>query len=247
MAVLKLLIADNSADFVTDLCVLLKDVFEITICQNGYDAISLIHENPPDILLLDLLLPGCDGITVLKAVCAMEQRPIVLVASRLFGFFVQDSMDRLGICYAIQKPCDVVVASNRLKELAQYPKEKLLPIPDEGEIIAGMLSALGISNKAMGYRYLTEAIRLIAENPNQQYTKELYPSVGALVSSNWRQVERDIRTVIETAWEGKNAVVWQDFFAQQSVLEKKPSNSTVISTLGQLLSKRLSERKRSGN
>ena len=236
---LKLLIADGSEGFTDALCEQLADVFDISQCTDGREVIPLLYNISPDILLLDLMLPGCDGLTILESVCAMDKRPVILVVSRIFGFYVQDSMERLGVSYAMQKPCDVNAVSNRLKELARYPKSQLLPIAEEEEIICGMLRALGFSSKHMGYRCLAEAIRLIASNPNQLYTKELYPAVGEIVGCNWRQVERDIRTAISLAWENRNVFVWQEFIPNQSLPRKKPTNSTFIAALGQLLSKSL--------
>lgn len=239
-----LLIADASESFADALCEQLAGVFDISFCDDGRDVIPMLHELSPDLLLLDLMLPGCDGITILESVCSMEDRPVVLVVSRIFGFYVQDSLERLGISYAMQKPCDVGCVCNRLMELAQYPREQLMPAADKEETVRSMLRALGISGKHMGYRCLAEAIRLIAKNPDQLYTKELYPAVGEAVGCSWRQVERDIRTAIESAWECRDSMIWQEFFPHRMGLKNKPTNSTFISSLGQLLSKTLSN---SGN
>lgn len=239
---LKLLVADSSDGFAESLCEELQGIFEISVCNDGRDVIPLLRSTSPDLLLLDLMLPGCDGLTVLESVCAMAERPVILVVSRIFGFYVQDSLERLGICYAMQKPCEVSCVCNRLIDLAQYPKSQVLPSVDEEETISGMLRALGFIGKHIGNRCLAEAIRLIADNPNQLYTKELYPAVGERVGCNWRQVERDMRTAITLAWGNGNEIVWHEFFPREADLKKKPNNSTVIATLGQFLRKRLAER-----
>ena len=239
---LKLLVADASEAFSDALCDALRDDFDVITCDNGYDVIPLLHEFSPDLFLLDLMLPGCDGITILESLCAMDKRPIVLVVSRIFGFYVQDSLESLGVSYAMQKPCDVPAVCNRLRELACYPKSQLLPVAAREERISSMLHALGFNGKHMGYRCLAEAISLIADNPDQQYTKELYPAVGERFGCNWRQVERDIRTAITLAWENRNPAVWQEFFPHQSIQKKKPTNSTFIAALGQLIRKSLSGR-----
>ena len=234
---LKLLIADNSDDFVELLCQQLSDSFEISQCNDGYEVIPLLYNTSPDLLLLDLMLPGCDGLTVLESICAMPERPVILAVSRVYSFYVHDSLEKLGVSYAMQKPCDVNAVCNRLKELAQYPKSQLLPVAEEEETISATLRALGFSSKHMGYRCLVEAIRLILHNPDQLYTKELYPAVGQIFGCNWRQVERDIRTSISLAWENRNAFIWQEFLSGKATPEKKPTNSTFIAAVGQLLRK----------
>lgn len=236
----KLLIADSSESFTDAVCEQLNGIFEIVCCHDGRDVMPMLRSTSPDLLLLDLMLPGCDGITVLESVCLMENRPIVLVVSRVFGFYVQNSLERLGISYAMQKPFDVIHVCNRLRDLAQYPKEQLLPAADEEETVHSMLRALGFSGKHMGYHCLAVAVRLIAENPNQLYTKELYPAVGEIVGCNWRQVERDIRTAIDVTWETRDTLIWQEFFPDRQGTRKKPTNSMLISALGQLLRKNLS-------
>lgn len=235
----RLLLADNSDTFTEALCELLCDVFEIKRCTDGRDVIGLLHTFRPDLLLLDLMIPGCDGITILESACAMENRPVVLVVSRIFGFYVQDSLERLGVSYAMQKPCDANAVSNRLRDLASYPRRQLLPNAEEEETIHSMLRALGFSSRLIGYRCLIEAIRSIAHKPDQLYTKELYPAVGELIGCNWRQVERDIRTAIDSAWEGRDVTIWQEFFPHRSDSNNKPTNSTLIATLAQLLNKNL--------
>lgn len=238
----RLLVADSSESFAGTIYEQLKEFFEISYCNDGQKVISTLHSFSPDLLLLDLMLPGCDGITILESICAMDERPVILVVSRIFGFYVQDSLERLGVSYAMQKPCDAVAVCNRIKELARYPKNQLLPPAEEEETVHSMLRVLGFSSKHMGYRCLIDAIRLIAAKPNQLYTKELYPQVGKNYGCSWRQVERDIRTAIDSAWEAGDIAVWQEFIPHRTGVVKKPTNSAVISTLGQLLSKNISTR-----
>lgn len=244
---LKLLIADTSDSFTDALCEQLNGIFEISVCNDGHKVLSLLRNTSPDLLLLDMMLPGCDGLTILESVCTLAQRPVILVVSRIFSFYVQDSMERLGVSYAMQKPCDVPSVCNRLRELARYPKAQLLPAVAEEERISGILHALGFNGKHIGYRCLAEAIRLIACNPNQQYTKELYPTVGEMVGCTWRQVERDIRTAIALAWENRNPALWQEFFPNQPIQNKKPTNSTFIAALGQLVQKSLTSGQKQEN
>ncbi len=235
----RLLVADSSDSFADALCDQLSDLFEIKRCDDGRDVLKLLHDFQPDLLLLDLMLPGCDGLTVLESVCALEERPVVLVVSRVFSYYVQNSMDLLGISYAMQKPCDADAVCSRIKDLARYPKRQLLPAVEAEETVRGMLHAMGFASKHIGYRCLVEAICLIAKNPHQLYTKELYPAVGKTIGCSWRQVERDIRTAIESAWETGDAVVWQEFFPHRAGKSTKPTNSALISTLGLLLNKNL--------
>ena len=236
----KLLIADSSEAFVDALREQLQDDFEIMCCSDGRDVVPLLCSYSPDLLLLDLMLPGCDGITILEALHKIKERPVILAISRIFSYYVQDSLERLSVSYAMQKPCDVDLVSKRLRELASYPKSQLLSERDVENTVHSMLSELGFTGNHIGYHCLAEAIRLIAKNPRQLYTKELYPAVGKIIDCNWKQVERDIRTAIESAWESGDVTNWQEYFPNRIRGKAKPTNSVFISTLGQHLNKRLS-------
>ena len=72
------LIADSADDFCTALTAALQhaDGFQVVGTANdGEQAIRMVEERKPDVLVLDLMLSKKDGISVLKAVSGMERRP----------------------------------------------------------------------------------------------------------------------------------------------------------------------------
>ena len=77
-------IADNSEEFCSALTSALHqtDRFRVLDTANdGERAIALISEQKPDILVLDMMLAKKDGISVLKAIGALEHKPTVLATS----------------------------------------------------------------------------------------------------------------------------------------------------------------------
>ena len=73
------LIADSADDFCTALTAALQhaDGFQVVgTASDGEQAIRMVEERKPDVLVLDLMLSKKDGISVLKAVSGMERRPI---------------------------------------------------------------------------------------------------------------------------------------------------------------------------
>lgn len=63
--------------------------FETTVCGNGNDAVAMVHATQPVLILLDLMLPGLDGMAVCSAVRAFSNVPIIMVTARV------DEIDRL--------------------------------------------------------------------------------------------------------------------------------------------------------
>jgi two-component system response regulator VicR len=59
-----------------------KEGYEVTCVDNGDEAIELAIHNPPDLMLLDLMLPGSDGIEVCREVRQKHQFPIIMLTAK---------------------------------------------------------------------------------------------------------------------------------------------------------------------
>ena len=66
-----------------------------------------------------------------------------------------------------------------------------------------MLYSIGLTPNYKGYRQLTQALQIAVEEPEalEAVTKWLYPAVARKCGTNWRTVERNIRTMIGIAWQ----------------------------------------------
>ena len=63
--------------------------FETTVCGNGLDAVPLVLSLSPALVVLDLMLPGQDGLAVCQQLRAISAVPIIMVTARV------DEIDRL--------------------------------------------------------------------------------------------------------------------------------------------------------
>ena len=59
-----------------------KDGFSVTVTPNGAEAVTLAEAINPDILLLDIMLPGKDGWQVCREVRAFSDRPIIMLTAK---------------------------------------------------------------------------------------------------------------------------------------------------------------------
>jgi two-component system, OmpR family, response regulator BaeR len=57
--------------------------FETCCLADGRDVAPAVRAHAPDLILLDLALPGCDGITVCRELRAFTDTPIVMVTGRV--------------------------------------------------------------------------------------------------------------------------------------------------------------------
>lgn len=66
-----------------------RDGFETTVFHDGSEALSSLVNDPPDLILLDLMLPGTDGMTICKEVRKNSNVPIIMLTARV------EEIDRL--------------------------------------------------------------------------------------------------------------------------------------------------------
>lgn len=112
--------------------------FNVTHLDNGKDVVSLVKSNPPDLLLLDIMLPGANGLDICREIRKFSEVPIILVSARV------EELDRLlglelgaddYICKPFS-PREVVARSKavirRFKRTDNEPlEEKLFSIEEE--------------------------------------------------------------------------------------------------------------------
>lgn len=236
MDTLRLLIAEGNEEFRLALADALQGAYHVRSCRDGKEALELLQSFRPDVLVLDLMLPELDGISLLQNAADSGIRPMVLAITRFVNDYVLEAADRLGVGYLMVKPCDVRATVARIGDLSQRLRRPLVTHPDSRTFVSNLLLGLGIPTKLRGYSYLREAILLMAENPGQSITKELYPSVAAACDSTAVHVERSIRSAITAAWEHRDSRIWHLYFqpGADGVLPR-PTNAAFISRLADSL------------
>ena len=227
----KLLIADCSEDYRTALANALTGQYHILCCRTGTEALELLRRETPDIFVLDLMLPELDGLTLLERACSEGIRPMVLAATPILTGYVYSCAQRLGIEYLIRKPCEIDAIASRVKDLSQR-LATLQPKSDPAVSVTELLLSLGFSTKHNGFSYLREAILLIAKNPSQSITKVLYPAVAHIFGCQKENVERSIRTAVDSAWERGDRQLWNRYFPDAAY---RPSNAVFISRIAEAL------------
>lgn len=233
---LRLLIAEGSEEFRIALADALRGVYHVRQCAEGNEAMALLQSFQPDVMVLDLMLPGLDGITLLQRAVDAGIRPTVLATTRFVNDYVMDSVDRLAVGYLMVKPCDVRATIERLGDLSSRIRKPQLTRPEPRTHVSNLLLSLGVPTKLRGYSYLREAILLWQRDPGQSITKELYPAVAELCGCASVHVERSIRSAITAAWSHREEHLWRMFFpADASGDIPKPSNGTFIARLADCL------------
>ena len=234
----KLLIADGTDGFAAALAEHLQGSFVIRLCREGHDALEQLCAWEPDVMILDLMLPGLDGLTLLQMAQDAGVHPIVLATTRYLSDYVLEAAEQLQISYIMMKPCDIHAVISRIVNLTQSRHSFC---PDLSADISKLLMTLGIPTKLRGYLYLQKAILESIRHPHQQVTKTLYPTVAQLTDSSPTQVERSIRSAISAAWSRRDEQLWQLYFQCDGCGRvPRPTNAAFITRLADRLSLRRS-------
>jgi len=61
---------------------LIRDGFKVTVAGDGSNALELIEAEDPDLIVLDVMLPGSDGLSILTAVRERRDTPVILLSAR---------------------------------------------------------------------------------------------------------------------------------------------------------------------
>ena len=238
-------IADGAEEFCSGLSAALQRAggFQVVgTAGDGEQAIRMITEKKPEVLVLDLMLSKQDGISVLKAIAAMERRPITLATSAFLTEYVSSAAANLGVRYLMLKPCDMTALVERLEEIRGG--ESLRPAIRRNDktsietMVTGIIHEIGVPAHIKGYQYLREAI-IIAVNDMDvinAITKVLYPQVAKTFQTTPSRVERAIRHAIEVAWDRGDLDTLQRFFGYTvSNTKGKPTNSEFIALIADKL------------
>ena len=239
-------IADSAEDFCSGLTAALQraDGFRVLgTAGDGEQAIRMIEEKKPDILVLDLMLAKKDGISVLKAIANMEHKPITLATSAFLTEYVSTAAANLGVRYLMLKPCDMAALVERMEEIRggeslRYPVQRRNDKVSIETLVTNIIHEIGVPAHIKGYQYLREAI-IIAVNDMDvinAITKVLYPEVAKTFGTTPSRVERAIRHAIEVAWDRGDLDTLQKFFGYTvSNTKGKPTNSEFIALIADKL------------
>lgn len=177
----KILIVDddnNIAELIS--LYLIKECFETTIVNDGESVFPLMETLQPNLILLDLMLPGMDGYQVCREVRAKYSVPIIILSAKGEVFDKVLGLE-LGADDFMEKPFDskelvarVKAVLRRYKPVAQpeqKPSEKCVEYPD---------LSINLTNYSVTYMGHTvdmppkelELLYFLASSPNHVFTRE---------------------------------------------------------------------------
>jgi two-component system response regulator (stage 0 sporulation protein A) len=123
MSKINVAIVDDNERMVNLLEDILKEDSDIEVVgksENGIDALDMIKEKKPDVVLLDLIMPKLDGLGVMEKVrrdSEFKKNPSFIVITAIGQEGVTENAFELGANYYIMKPFDNNVILSRIKQI----------------------------------------------------------------------------------------------------------------------------------
>jgi CheY-like chemotaxis protein len=113
----KVLLVDDEREFVQTLSerLLLRDMGS-AVAFDGESALKLVHDEEPEVMILDLKMPGIDGIEVLRRVKETQPEIEVIILTGHGSEADRQTCMSLGAFAYLQKPVDIDVLSETLKQ-----------------------------------------------------------------------------------------------------------------------------------
>lgn len=225
--------------------------FEVVgMTTNGLEIINIIKDKQPDIVLLDIIMPQIDGLTVMEKVKTdkdVTKEPTFIVISAVGRESVTEDAFNMGATYYIMKPFDNQMLINRIRYVKSNKKlldnKRAALVTDNSEAVSDrsleaditeIIHDIGIPAHIKGYQYLRDSIMLSVKDNDviNSITKILYPTIAKKYQTTSSRVERAIRHAIEVAWNRGNTDTLNGLFGYTISNGKgKPTNSEFIALI----------------
>jgi len=194
---MKILVVDDEALLVKGIRFnLMNEGYEVITGSDGLDAVRLVQEQNPDLLVLDVMMPNMDGLTACGKIREFSDIPIILLTAKV------DDMDKLmgfdhGADDYLTKPFNILELKARIRALLRRSRAAEKRTSPGNTLTIGSITLDLDARNAYRSGELADltakefdVVEFLMRNPNRVYSRE------ALLDTIWAYEYRsDIRTV----------------------------------------------------
>ncbi|AGC68093.1 stage 0 sporulation protein A [Thermoclostridium stercorarium subsp. stercorarium DSM 8532] len=254
---IRVLVADDNVEFGEIVCDYLSNYDDLEVvgrAEDGLEAIKLIDETNPNIVILDIIMPHMDGLAVLEHYhkAPSSTKPKFIILSAVGQDKITQQAVNLGAEYYIVKPFDLEILVERIRQLGKgdnlVSRPETAPKPPKQQQSAKPVSLesrvtqimrdVGVPAHIKGYQYMRDAVLLVVDDMEMisSVTKRLYPELAKRYKTTPSRVERAIRHAIEVAWtRGQVETIHELFGYTINTKKGKPTNSEFIAMIADKL------------
>ncbi|MEA5050712.1 MAG: response regulator transcription factor [Oscillospiraceae bacterium] len=151
-----------------------KEGYDVIIAYNGADAVRLVREKNPSLVLLDIMMPGTDGWEACRQIREFSKVPLIMLTAKGETFDKVMGLE-LGADDYVVKPFETKEVVARIKAVLRRAQGG----DDEGEVVYDKLSVniVRYELKVNGVKIDTppkelELLYHLAKNPNRVFTRD---------------------------------------------------------------------------
>ena len=252
--VVSVAVVDDNEKIVQTICdELSKDngIKVVGKAKNGEEAYDVIRKNNPDVVILDLIMPKMDGLSLMDKIHndgTLIKSPFFIITSAISNESVIQDAFGFGAGYYMLKPFEMDMIVDRVKSAKSHnrriPENKKFVDANEDKRqfmerniesdVTAIIHDVGVPAHIKGYQYLREAIIMSVNDTEMlnSITKILYPTIAKKYQTTSSRVERAIRHAIEVAWNRGRMDTIDELFGYTINAEKgKPTNSEFIALI----------------
>jgi len=215
----RVLVVDDDAALAEMLSIVLRNEgCEPIWCAHGDKAFSAFKEAKPDLVLLDLMLPGRDGVDVCRDIRAESGVPIVMLTAKT---------DTIDVVEGLEAGADDYVAKPfKAKELVARIKTRLRRVPASEDVDVETLRIGDLSISVDGHSVKRDGVQI-------QLTPLEFDLLLALARRPWQVFSREV--LLEQVWGYRHAadtrLVNVHVQRLRSKIERDPEHPEIVVTV----------------
>lgn len=168
---LKVLIADDEKN----ICLMIQKLIDwkaygmevIGLVHNGIDAVRVMEEERPDVIISDIRMPGYDGLDVIQKAHDMELCADFIIISGYKYFEYAHKALNLGVEYYLLKPIDKKELEETLNKIIQKRKQNLMQAEEQTEL----KEQAKYSRKRIQKHFLSDIMKKSSNLPNMELNR----------------------------------------------------------------------------
>ncbi len=226
---INLMLAGLTPELIHQLHDLLPERYRLHICTYGPDVLSEYIALLPELLVIDLTMPGCDTAGLLRAVQTRNGQTQVLATACSYHSHFSQLLSMLDAAFLLIHPFDATTITKRLLQLEQL-------LPEAGAVsIDELLLDMGLDSHCVGFPCLCAAIRYKYDHPSCLYTDDLCVHVAKCRGGTALSVDKAMIHCIRKAWRRRDPVLWAHYLGSNPTAI---TNAHFITALARYINRR---------
>lgn len=207
---INVMFAGQFTELVPQLQTLLPERYRLHLCMNGPEVLAEFWALQPELLVIDLTMPGCDTVGLLRAVQTRCGHTQVLAATCSYNAHINDLLSMVDTAFLLIQPFAAETVATRLLQL-----EHLLP--ESGVDVDEIMQELGLDSHAAGFPCLCAAIGYKLEYPDCLYYNDLCVYVANCRGGTPLSVDKAMIRCIRKAWRRRDPILWAHYLGADLV------------------------------